>query len=299
MRTGNHYVGSSENLSDHLNSGARPDLGDWTFEGISGGAFFDDLDPGFHSDDQDSGSVDLGLHQGDFQISHHASQAFSSTPQSRIPYVKKGRRQKNVNDNISEDDFNEGAERNAFLMTMHFANKLLHKKSTPKAFREGLLFFFSSEEDPEAISFQLCANVLGIRTDIIRLRIQYEWWMRATLFTGPFNFDCIGLPKMLEGEILYHGSKLGHALAREIWVQPGITTEELFEYVGESESVTVPKMMEAMDALSDQFIISKSTGWYLTGRNPMLMNMNAAAFVPTTRVSGGSVHWTRLFAMTN
>jgi hypothetical protein len=299
MRTGNEHVGTREDLSDHLHHCPRPDLGDWSFEGISGGAFFDDFDPSIHLDTEDGGDMDMGLRQGDFQISHHASQAFGSTSQSRIPYVKKGKRQKNVTENITEDDFNEGSERNAFLMVMHFAHKLLHKRSTPKAFREGLLFFFSSEEDPEAISFQLCANVLGIRTDIIRLRIQYEWWMRATLFTGPFNFDCIGLPKMLEGEILYHASKLGHALAREIWVQPGITTEELFEYVGESEAVTTPKMLEAMDALSEQFIISKSTGWYLTGRNPMLMNMNAASFAPSTRVSGGSVHWTRLFATTN
>jgi hypothetical protein len=299
MRTGNNHVGSSENLSDHLNSGARPDLGDWTFEGISGGAFFDDLDPGFHPDDQDSGGLDLGVHQGDFQISHHASQAFGSPSQSRIPYVKKGRRQKNVTENITEDDFNEGAERNAFLMVMHFAHKLLHKKSTPKATREGLAFFFADDLDPEAISFELCANVLAIRPDIIRLRIQYEWWMRGTVFTGPFDFATVGMPKLLEGEILYHSLSLGHALTREVWVQPGISTEELFEYIGTTVNCSTSKMVEAMDSLSENFILSKSSGWYLTGRNPMLMNMNSSAFQPSAKVSGGSVHWTRLFAMTN
>jgi len=299
MRTGNEHVGTREDLSDHLHHCPRPDLGDWSFEGISGGAFFDDFDPGIHLDTEDGGDMDMGLHQGDFQISHHASQAFGSPAQSCIPYVKKGKRQKNVTENITEDDFNEGSERNAFLMVMHFAHKLLHKKSTPKATREGLAFFFADDQDPVSISFDLCSNVLGIRPDIIRLRIQYEWWMRGTVFTGPFDFATVGMPKLLEGEIRYHSLSLGHALTREVWVQPGISTEELFEYIGTTVNCGTTKMVEAMDSLSENFILSKSNGWYLTGRNPMLMNMNSSAFQPSGKVAGGSVHWTRLFAMTN
>lgn len=299
MRTGKQHVGSGQVLSDHFNPGARSDLGDWSFEGISGGAFFDDLDPGFHFDDQDRGDLDMGLHQGDFSVSHHAAQTFGETPQSHIRYVKKGRRQKAVTEHISEDDFLEGSERNAFMMVMHFAHRLLHKKTNPKAFNEGLKFFFAQDADPDAITFELCSNVLGIRPDIIRLRIQYEWLLRATLFTGPFDFAAVRLPKLLEGEILYHALNIGHALAKEVWVQPGISTEELFGYVGSTTGCSASKMVEAMDVLSENFIFSKSTGWYMTGRNPMLMNMNTTAFQPTNRIAGGSVHWTRLFAMTN
>jgi hypothetical protein len=298
MRQGKQYDGTREDLPDRFHLGARPDLGDWSFEGISGGAFFDDLDPGFHPDDQDGGDLDLGVRQGDFSISHHAAQAFGETTQSHIPYLKKGRRPKAVTEPITEEDFLEGSERNAFLMVMHFAHKLLHKKSTPKAMHEGLTFFFSDGQDPDAITFQLCSNVLGIRPDIIRLRVQYEWWMRGTVFTGPFDFETVRMPKLLEGEILYHASSIGHALTREVWVQPGISTEELFAFVGETLGCSTTKMVEAMDILSENFILSKSNGWYLTGRNPMLMNMNGSAFQPSTRVSGGSVHWTRLFAMT-
>lgn len=295
---GNHER-TSEDLSDRLDSGTRPDLGDWSFEGIGGGIVFGDSDPGVYFDVEDGGDLDLGLRQGDFSIAHHASQALGQAAQRHIPYVKAGRRPKAVSEKVNEDDFEEGAERNAFSMVMHFAHRLLHKRSTPDHQREGLKYFFSEEtKDLQSISFQLCSNVLMIRPDIIRLRVQYEWWLRATVFTGPFDFDSVPMPKILEGEILYHGGNLGHALAREVWVQPGISTEELFAYVGQAQNTSTAKMVQAVDSLCEHYILSKSSGWYLTGRNPMLMNMSGSAYQPTTRVSGGSVHWTRLFAQT-
>ncbi len=181
---------------------------------------------------------------------------------------------------------------------MHFAHKLLDKKTSPSSLHEGLEFFFAHTRNPGKITFDLCANVLTIRPDVIRMRIQYEWWLRGTLFTGPFDFAAVGVPHIMGGEILYHAGPLGNILSREIWVQPGISADELFSYVQSAyPDIKIQRIVEAIDVLADKFLISKNNGFYFTGRNPMLMNMNAASYLPSNRSSGGSVHWTRLFAM--
>lgn len=118
------------------------------------------------------------------------------------------------------------------------------------------------------------------------------------MFTGPFDFSAVGVPQIIGGEIFYHAGPLGNTLSREIWVQPGIFPEELFFYVKNTHpNIKIQKIVEAIDVLADKFLISKNNGFYFTGRNPMLMNMNAASYVPSNQASGGSVHWTRLFAM--
>lgn len=177
---------------------------------------------------------------------------------------------------------------------MHYANRLLGHTSPVADVVEAVKFFFQDPDVEDGLSFDLCTAVLGARADVLRLRIQYEWWLRGTIFTGPFNFPSTPLPELLRGEVLYRGNMIGCSIADEIWQQPGITTEELLEVMAASD-VSHSSVEQALVDLQETYLISKASGWYFTGRNPVLMNMNAPNAFNAQYEKGGSVHWTRLF----
>ena len=129
---------------------------------------------------------------------------------------------------------------------------------------------------------------------VLRLRIQYAWWLRGPAFTGPFNFASTPLPDLLRGEVLFRGNMIGCSIADEIWQQPGISTEELCEVMAAS-GMSAASVVQALEELQETYLISKASGWYFTGRNPVLMNMNAPSAFNVQYEKGGSVHWTRLF----
>ena len=293
--TTNEWTG--QNLSDHHRLGDHSGLGDFSAQGASGGDFFSDLDTSIYYDAEDDCNVGLGLLEGDFQSPFDVPTSFGSTALDHLSHFKKRGRSKALaqSQRVDIDDFENQTQQNAFLLVMQQATHLLNPKSSPKKFREGLEFFFFGVDRPDQIDFDLCATVLNVRADVIRLRIQYEWWLRGNVFSGPFDFASVPSPAILEGEIRYYAGSLGHALTREIWVQPGINTQELFDYVGPRSNATIAQMTEAMNALSDSHIVSKNNGWYLTGRNPMLSNMGTQLHHPSNLITGGSVHWTRLF----
>ena len=276
------------------------DYGDWTSAGPGGGGVLNDSDTGLYGLPSGGFPLDMGDSEGDHSRSHDALQAFNQATKGHLPYVTPGRRPKALGpktpEKVTEEDFEEGAERNAFILIMHFAHKLLSKSTSTKAFLEGLQFFFKSEHSDDELSFDLCAEVLGARPDVFRLRVQYEWWLRGTMFTGPLDFSAVGLPQLVRGEVMYRSSVVGYALSREIWVQPGIKTNELLEVVGEIHAgANEQNMTAALEALQACYMLSKSDGWYFTGRNPLLMNQRPASMHGGDYMTGGSVHWTRLF----
>lgn len=296
------YVRPDENLFDHLSSGADFDFGDTPAADTGGSGFFNNLDPSILGIPAGGLEMDVGFGEGDFQSPFHTPQSFNQAAQSYLSHTKKRRGSKAL-ENITEEDFDEGPERYAYLVILRNANKLLLKNTSKKQFDEGLHYFFT-DHDAGDLTFPLCCDVLQAKPDVFRLRLQYEWFKRGTLFTGPFPFDSVGSPRIMEGELLFHGGRLGYALAREMWVQPGISTEELLLVVGQtypSFESTVPehnnqRMRSTLEQLQDTYIISKNLGWYFTGRNPMLMNMKSASVFGSEHSIGGTVHWARLFS---
>ena len=267
--------------------------GDWSTPFTGGRDFLDDSDT-FGSSPFDFGSeVDLGDSEGYLEGPYDAFEAFNQAAQSHLSNAKAKGRPKAL-ENVTPEDFLEGAPRNAFLVVMHFANKLLRETSPVPDVLDAVKFFFQDASAEDALSFDLCMAVLGVRADVVRLRIQYEWWLRGTTFTGPFNFTSTPLPDLLRGEVLYRGNLVGCSIAAEIWQQPGVSTDELCEVMAAS-GMGAQTVVQTLEGLQEAYLISKSSGWYFTGRNPVLMNMNAPNAFNAQYERGGSVHWTRLF----
>lgn len=287
-------VWTHEDLPADSGSGYSFDFDNSTSEGSGGGDHHYSIDPSILGLPPGGLDLDMGFYEGDLEGSHSAVGSFNQTAQSYLSNTKKRRRPKALA-KITEDDFEEGAEQSAYLVIMHFANRLLDKNAKEKHFVEALEWFFTSK-DVGDLTFELCCEVLQARPDVIRLRIQYEWWQNAVSFTGPFSFDTCGAPSLMRGEILFHAGQLGFALAREIWVQPGISTKELLFEVGMLEpNYDEAEMIKALETLQERYIISKNLGWFFTGRNPLLMNMRSQSDYGTDMSVGGSVHWSRLF----
>lgn len=292
---GDDDVWSDEDLSALGIDSSDPDFDNSTSPGIGGGYSQYSIDPTVHGFPVGGFQVDVGIDEDNRGSSFDAAGSFNQAAQSHLSHIKKRRGPKTLA-KITVDDFDEGPEQAAFQIIMDNAHKLLDKSSKDKDFKQGLHWFFSDVDDGD-LTFGLCCDVLAARPDVIRLRIQYEWFKRGTMFTGPFNFTTVGAPSLMQGEILFHAGKLGFALAREIWVQPGISTKELLMEVGHLQpESTIDQMKTALESLQERHILSLNMGWYFTGRNPMLMNMRAANVFGTETSVGGSVNWARLFS---
>lgn len=107
-------------------------------------------------------------------------------------------------------------------------------------------------------SFDLCCRALGIRPNVIRLRINYQWYSSGHAFTNPIGFWQVALPSEVEGDLLYWGGETAVRLAEKAWRQPGI--RELAE---NAEELEMCWMLESRGLLGEC-----CTGWYVVGRNP-------------------------------
>lgn len=268
----------------------------------------EDRDPLLFMDGSNDDALDLGDVEDSFSLSPFGFSTFDQAAQSDLSNLKKRRRSNLVvtskrtreQTEITEDDFEDGPERKAFQLIRHYADILFLQE--PNALtKQSLIFFFGCKLQTE-IRFDLCCDVLGARAEVIRLRFMYEWWKRGTIFTGPLDFDTAPYPDLLTGEILHHGNIIGVELAREIWLQPGITTADLYRVLGvELDDSFNPIDQEgnaikhALEQLNEQNIISKNSGWYLTGRNPMLAQMREQSRYGRDVSIGGSYYWSRYF----
>ena len=164
---------------------------------------------------------------------------------------------------------------------------------------EALRFFFGYSAAGR-IDFETCCDVLECRADIFRLRLQYEFWLRDVVFTTPFTFETVPMPSVVSRELNYYPGALGKLLAIAAWRQPGIGHGELLALArdaqGREDDAFVGEVESALDFMEGKYYMSHQHGWYTTGRNPMrVRNDYAAKHGRDWEVTGGTMHWTRLF----
>lgn len=231
---------------------------------------------------------------------HDPFEELAYPEEGHLPKPGRRRREKAVA-RVTADDFDEGAERNAFLLVEAKAEQLFGKKVTPDGVLDAIKFFFTIDDNGSDITFALCCEVLQARASVLRLRMQYEWWLRGTVFTGPFPFSTVPVPQMISGAIYMYASEVGYALARETWIQPGISKDELFEYLLDPNSPGVTKynlteLQQALDRLEARFLVSShGPHLYVTGQNPLLWSSRANDLAEGRNTVGGTYHWSRLF----
>lgn len=292
------YVHSDETI--HLGDGDSIDFdpGDSTLASLGLGDIFEDTDSGNDSTFGDNFSLGLLGLEEDLERSHGFDSQFSDAAQGIISNARK-RRQARTLENFGVEDFDTDNEKQAFLIVKMHTDNLFDDGARVGLREDALLFFFSDHGSipTDDITFELCCSVLQARTDVIRLRLQYEWWLRGTLFTGSFPFDSVALPELIQGEVLMESSILGMYLASEIWAHPSITSDDLVQIASQHYHANQHDVNENLEKLATANLISlTSNRWYVTGRNPQADANKKNAFYAQS-VRGGTYNWSSYFKL--
>lgn len=204
---------------------------------------------------------------------------------------------------ITHEDFDEGAERDAFLLIFGYAEHLFggpDKKdfdAKDQKKQKALRFFFC--RSPDSLNFEDAVACIDshIRLDVLRLRFVLEFWLRGWKIPQlPWNTD--GLPSRIELMAAQYEAMIGVSLAREAWFEPGIDAAVLMERVldGRGED-TRNQIKRAFRDMVIAYILSISDGKvYTTGKNPIL-ELEDKLNDPTVRVRGhlANIYWSRRF----
>lgn len=192
---------------------------------------------------------------------------------------------------VTAEDFEEGIQRDAYILIETYSkNLLLANSSVPKR-NEALRFFFIRDES--AINFHDCCEAIdpNIRPGVILLRLQYEFWLRWFILSSPLPESAIDLPFEAQGLASYIADNVGVTLAREAWFQPGLDSATLVERTRSLLPPSLHGQVEpALVKLSDANVMSfaEPDHWYVTGRNPALHAQERG-------IRSSTITWSALF----
>ena len=245
---------------------------------------------------------DIFLEEGLFSPLDNAEASFDAALNDLKKSKGRGLTKKQAQTSFSEDDFDDVAQRKAFILLRHYKNNIFKAKSKSEEIIEAVNFIFGRSESGQ-LNFDLCCDVLEARRDVLRLRFHYEFFLKWMVFPFEFPFMIDPMPQVIENEILMHVNENSRALAVQAWRQPGICTADLFSkarQIIEFESPSVASQISNQDmkrwleALEDRRIMSISgDNWYLTGRNPLLDKISSIR--TPSGSTGKNVSWSKLW----
>lgn len=266
------------NKKAHLAAGCLPDFGELA---------------------QDLDFSDFLLEEGIFGASNISEASFDTALNNIKKSKRRGLTQRQASVSFSEDDFDDPAQRKAFILIRHYKNEIFKANATPQEIIEAATFIFG-RSDAGDLNFDICCEVLEARRDVLRMRFHYEFFLKWMVFPVEMPFLIDPLPKAVENEILLHVSEDARTLAAEAWIQPGISTEDLYQKAHSAFSNKTPldkyrtEMKRWLEAMEDRYIMSRMhDNWYLTGRNPLLERIASSRLASSG--TGVNVSWSKLW----
>lgn len=273
---------------------------------------WDDFDTGFSGDPAgDTIWLDV-VHEIDGEQSPFAIKELSDAQKSALSlaikrFVRFGGRTKAAvggktdhTGYITFEDFEEGSQREAFLLIYGQALNLFEGK-TIQSRNRAIEFFFCF--NPAELTFDDASAAISedIRRDVFRLRVMYEFWL-GWYILPPMPFMMAPLPAQVEEWASTAAGLSGVALSHVIWQNPSITqtkaiamAQERLESTG--AIITDVEFVHAIKKLQDNYILSaQDQNLYLTGKNPS-QEIEDAQLNPNTshRAQKNSFWWSRLF----
>ena len=201
---------------------------------------------------------------------------------------------------ITHEDFEEGPERDAFLLIFGYA-ELLFESSNVKSKKSAIQFFFCNSESE--ISFNDAVNAIdhSIRVDVIRLRLMLEFWLREWV-VGDLPILACSLPSRVELMAIQCAGPYGIDLAREAWFSPGINQDKLISIVldrdpgiNKSDALVAMKNLLAFHVLSERKDAEGFGRLYTTGQNPILQIEEMIMARGDVARSAPNLKWGRMF----
>lgn len=288
------------------NSGGADDLGSLALADY-GDEIFDDLDHDgsggsiFQHSDLDTEDTDLSAH-GFYEELTQPEEAIVRLAKGKASGTR-GRAATSASEKIyiTHEDFDEGVERDAFLLIYGYASTLFAQdkafKSSDKNAQEAIDFFFTKH--PGRLNLDEAAQCIDtqIRSDVLRLRFMLEFWLRGWKLV-PLKLTAVDLPSRMELMAARIASINGVVLTREVWFQPGIAVDDLVKQVLKSDSSCLDAdIRRAISDLCDNYVLSHNAGkLYATGKNP-IQELEDKKNDPTVSRRGNlaNINWSRRF----
>ena len=205
---------------------------------------------------------------------------------------------------ITHEDFDEGPERDAFLLIYGYAEHLFDCPATaafdrlnPKMMKAIEFFFCSNSLKSISLDDAVACIDNQIRVDVLRLRFMLEFWIRGWELP-PMPDAADPLPGRVELMAAQFGGLVGISIAKEAWFEPGITAAALLEKVIDGRSDNIVEIIKkSFSDLVCAYVISIDKGRvYTTGKNPIL-ELEDMRNDPTVRLRGilAGICWSRRF----
>ncbi|WP_420213485.1 hypothetical protein ACN8ZM_40440 (plasmid) [Burkholderia aenigmatica] len=196
-------------------------------------------------------------------------------------------------DRITEEDFDDVDERDAFLLVNGHKCTLFANGYSAREKAAAIRFFFSESSHDLVLRDALLAISESIRIDVFRLRLVYEMYLTEFRLNVAFGFDAAPCPDLVIGNAGWICGEAGKWIVAEAWRQPGISKHELlveavsrmprpFEHrlKGEADHQWVVERVNAVvERLIEEWMIGSKVSvhdgrvddfLYVIGRNPVL-----------------------------
>jgi len=173
-------------------------------------------------------------------------------------------------DVVTAEDFDEGPERMAFEAVFEHSRNCFNKKTAKTKRINSLTWVFVPNTGK--IPYDLCCEAIGVRPNLLRVRIQYELFQKWIVLSDPIHFLMEPLPGSFEAEIMYNYTEDHLKVAKKIWQHPSIDTVRIFSFCDEHKIANPMKILEKLSEVGN--ISNQMDYWYFTGRNPQDMNLS-------------------------
>lgn len=208
--------GAVDNRPDH-STDTRPDCGvDVTHsESCWAELFSCDLSMGILADEEDH------------QLALDPFKELVESAFKDIPYVgktKKGLRKARLR-TYGEEDFDD-LQRKIFILLRGYVHDTLQNSGKVK---EALQWLFGIPEDDEIFSFDRCCQAMEADPDVVRARIQAEYYRRWLLFDTPLLLDFLSYPPPSEDitRATLSAGFYAKNLLEVVWIWPSIPVDKL------------------------------------------------------------------------
>ncbi len=238
---------------------------DSSLQDADGGSFWALVDAGIFGDIEDDSGMDLLDPEEHPRGTPGSSQESAVASLRHLQVTEKRRKVLSGRIGITEEDFEEGPQREAFKLLRARCRDTFLKDVKPEDRSRAIEWIFTPKEDP--VAFDTCCIALDARPSKLQLRLMYEYFRNWVKFAGPLSFLCVPLPEELVPELLYVAGEDGVRVASVIWRWPGVSAENIQRILADEIS---PEKVQRTLALIDETGIAQCyiESWYVTGKRP-------------------------------
>lgn len=169
---------------------------------------------------------------------------------------------------VTKEDWEETEESESFVRIKDACRLACNINTKPPARKKAIDWVFESgKEDKDGITFDLCCAALESRSDLLRVRLQYQFFENH-IISEPLPFLAHGIPQIMRSEIEYFCKPGCLQIASVLWDNPGLRLDLLSERLDINPTDIEPLITSLETAGYAGLWLGHA--WFI-GKNPLVM----------------------------